>query len=224
MHAEAGPSARKIFHIDIGQGEDDTAVGMLSMSRTHWIFLLAVATLSVGAVNVYAGQFKRVTYYGVGYRQQPYHVVASHLTNSGNVDLAVGDYLSDRVSILLGNGDGTFQKALTFPVPAPIGIAVGDFNEDGIQDLAVVETGGTADGAIAIFLGDGKGHFKLSASYALGVGSDQVAVADLNGDGHLDVAVTNFGFGGAQGSVMTFLRRRPRQAERPQDLPAERRT
>ncbi|MGC1434427.1 MAG: VCBS repeat-containing protein [Terriglobales bacterium] len=168
-------------------------------------FLLASATLATITTVASAGQFKRVTYYGVGSRQQPYHVVASHLTNSGNVDLAVGDYLSDRVSILLGNGDGTFQKALTFPVPAPIGIAVGDFNEDGIQDVAVVETGGTADGAIAIFLGDGKGHFKLSASYALGVGSDQIAVADLNGDGHLDVAVTNFGFGGAQGSIMTFF-------------------
>jgi hypothetical protein len=162
-------------------------------------------TLMVALADASAGQFKHVTYYGVGSRQQPYHVVASHLTNSGNVDLAVGDYLSDRVSILLGDGDGTFQRALTFPVPAPIGIAVGDFNEDGIQDLAVVETGGTADGAIAIFLGDGKGHFKLSASYALGVGSDQIAVADLNGDGHLDVAVTNFGFGGAQGSIMTFF-------------------
>ena len=82
---------------------------------------------------------------------------------------------------------------------------MGDFNEDGTQDLAVVENGGTADGAIAIFLGDGEGHFKFSASYALGVGSDQIAIADLNGDGHLDVAVTNFGFGGAQGSIMTFF-------------------
>src|SRR5579863_9713802 len=168
-------------------------------------FLLAFAALAAMTTTSLAGQFKHVIYYGDGSRQQPYHVVASHLTSSGNVDLAVGDYLSDRVSILLGNGDGTFQKALTFPVPAPIGIAVGDFNEDGIQDLAVVENGGTANGAIAIFLGDGQGHFKLSGSYALGVGSDQVALSDLNGDGHLDVAVTNFGFAGAQGSIMTFF-------------------
>jgi FG-GAP-like repeat len=139
------------------------------MQRTIRSLAFAVAALAITTQSAGAGQFKKAVYYGAG--QRPYKVVTAQFTQSGNVDLAVGDYLSDRVSILLGNGDGTFQKALTFPVPAPIGIAVGDFNEDGIQELAVVETGGTGDGAIAIFLGDGQGHFKLSASYAIGVAS-----------------------------------------------------
>ncbi len=67
-----------------------------------------------------------------------------------------------------------------------------------------MEANGTGDGAVAIFLGDGKGGFKLSASYLIGVESVSVAVADFNGDGHLDVAVTNKGFS-SPGNVMTFF-------------------
>jgi hypothetical protein len=168
-----------------------------------WKLLLAVVALTV-VPTAWAGQFQRVTYYKVGSDQQPRQVVSAHLTHSGNLDLAITDYITEKLSILLGNGDGTFQKPLTFPVPAPVGIAAGDFNEDGIQDLAVVESGGTGNGAIAIFLGDGRGHFKLSASYEIGIESGEVAIADLNGDGHLDVAVTNPGFEGG-GNMMTFF-------------------
>jgi hypothetical protein len=69
----------------------------------------------------------------------------------------------------------------------------------------VVETNGTGDGAFAIFLGDGKGGFKLSASYPIGVESVKVAVADFNGDGHLDAAVTDQGFESRGGDVIVFF-------------------
>lgn len=154
--------------------------------------------------SIWAGQFRHVEYFKTG-STRPLAAVATHLTNSGNLDLALADYLTNQVSILLGNGDGTFQKSLNFEVPAPASLAAGDFNEDGIQDLAVVESGGTGDGAVAIFLGDGRGHFKLSARYEIGIESVHIAVEDFDGDGHLDVAVTNFGFEGGGTSVMTFF-------------------
>jgi len=69
----------------------------------------------------------------------------------------------------------------------------------------VVESGGTGDGALAIFLGDGKGDFRKSARYKLGPASGAVAVADFNGDGHLDIAATNAGVNGVGGSVMVFF-------------------
>jgi hypothetical protein len=75
-------------------------------------------------------------------------------------------------------------------------------------DLAVVEYGGTGHGALGIYLGDGKGSFGRSATYELGIEPVSVAVADFNGDGFLDVAVTNelgFGNGGQSGSVMVFF-------------------
>jgi FG-GAP-like repeat len=169
------------------------------MTRAAGIFLLAFL---LPTLNAQGGQFKRSTYYPAG--QRPYRVVVAELTSSGNVDLAVADWLSDQLVVLLGNGDGTFQKPLRVPVSAPISLAAGDFNEDGNLDLAVVEGNGTGDGTVALFLGDGKGGFKLSASYLLGPVSVGIAVADFNGDGHLDVAVTNKGFTGPR-NVMTFF-------------------
>jgi len=203
MGQPPGPSARKIFHIDIAQGGDDTAVGMSSMSRSLWVFLLAVATLSVGAEAALAGQFKRPAYYGAG--QRPFAVVAAHLTQSGNLDLALADWLSGQIVILLGNGDGTFQPPRKLPAPSPIELAVGDFNEDGNLDLAVVEANGTGNGALMIFLGDGEGGFKLSASYPVGIASGFVAVADFDGDGHLDAAVSDQGIDNTPGDVIVFF-------------------
>jgi len=172
------------------------------MGRMSQRVLLVLAMLWLSGVSASAGQFKHVVYRPAG--QRPYRVVATQLTVSGNLDLVLADYLSSQIVTLLGNGDGTFQKPIRFRAPSPIGLAAGDFNEDGIEDLAVVETGGTGDGAIALFLGDGKGGFKLSASYRIGVASVNVAVADFNGDGHLDVAITDQGFGNP-GDVMVFL-------------------
>jgi len=172
------------------------------MRSTFQKIVFVLATLWMSGVSASAGQFNHVVYSPAGRR--PYRVVATQLTSSGNLDLVFADYLSSQIVTLLGNGDGTFQKPIQFGAPSPIGLAVGDFNEDGIEDLAVVETGGTGDGAIAIFLGDGKGGFKLSASYRIGVASVNVAVADFNGDGHLDLAVTDQGFEGP-GDVTVFF-------------------
>ena len=169
------------------------------MMNAAVIFLLAISTLTL---NAQAGQFQKAAYFAAG--QRPYRIVEAELTKSGNLDLAVANYVLGEVVILLGNGDGTFQKPRKFSVQAPVGLAIGDFDGDGNLDLAVVESGGTGDGGIAIFLGDGKGGFRLSASYPTGIVSVSVAVADFNGDGHLDVAVTDQGFEGP-GDVIVFF-------------------
>jgi len=93
------------------------------------------------------------------------------------------------VSVLLGNGDGTFQTARAFPAGgAPESVAVGDFNGDGIPDLAVAGAGD-----VRLLLGNGDGSFQTTnVSYLTGSGSLSVAVADFNGDGWPDLAVANF--------------------------------
>jgi hypothetical protein len=172
------------------------------VKRAVWASVLILGTLVLGASSASAGQFKRAVYYRVG--QLPFEVITGQFTHSGNLDLAFANYLDDQLCILLGNGDGTFQKQRCFRAPAPGALASGDFNEDGNLDLAVVESGGTGNGALAIFLGDGNGGFKLAKSYPVGVASIAVAAGDFDGDGHLDVVVTNSGFQ-SPGSVMTFL-------------------
>jgi hypothetical protein len=90
------------------------------------------------------------------------------------------------VSILLGNGDGTFQTALNYPAGTVcFSVAVGDFNGDGKPDLAV------ANSSVSVLLGNGDGTFQAAVNYLAGPYSTSVAVGDFNGDGKLDLALTD---------------------------------
>ena len=104
---------------------------------------------------------------------------------------AVADFYDNTVSILLGNGDGTFTAATGSPVGVgryPESVAVGDFNGDGKLDLAVANYG---DNTVSILLGNGDGTFSLKSSPGVGSEPLSVAVGDFNGDGRLDIASAN---------------------------------
>lgn len=73
----------------------------------------------------------------------------------------------------------------------PQSIQVGDFNEDGKLDVVMVNYSGGGAGSVSVFLGNGDGTFQAKTDYATGNGPDSVVVADLNGDGHLDLAVAD---------------------------------
>lgn len=92
------------------------------------------------------------------------------------------------VGVLLGNGDGTFQPAVTYPCSHPQAVAVADVDGDGKPDLLVVNS---YDATVDVLLANGDGTFKPTVSYDTGsnVGAHSLAVADLNGDGRVDMAV-----------------------------------
>lgn len=122
-------------------------------------------------------------------------LVAADFNGDGKLDLAVvGDYVSSGgVTILLGNGDGTFAAAgpNLDPTADFALIATGDFNGDGIQDFVTpnyFEFGGSP----TIFLGKGDGTFTFKkTSLTLDYFPTSVVVGDFNGDGVLDLAFSD---------------------------------
>lgn len=106
------------------------------------------------------------------------------------------------VAVLLGNGDGTFQSPIISNSGGPrlgSGMAVADLNGDGLPDLVVSHSlcafsGDCPLGQIAVMLGQGDGHFRPFVSYASGGwNATGISIADLNGDGHLDLVVGGCG-------------------------------
>jgi hypothetical protein len=119
----------------------------------------------------------------------------STTTGSSTVDLAVANQTSNTVSILLGNGDGTFQPRTDLPTgTAPVAVAAAQLNSlsDSNLDLAVANHG---DNTVSIFLGNGDGTFKAETPIALpaGYAPSFIATGDFNGDGFTDLAVTDEG-------------------------------
>ncbi|HKB39524.1 MAG TPA: FG-GAP-like repeat-containing protein [Gemmataceae bacterium] len=109
-------------------------------------------------------------------------------------DLVAANTDDNAVSVLLGNGDGTFQSAQTFAVsPWPESVAVGDFNEDGKLDLATANYDYYGDNDVGILLGHGDGTFAPAVPLTNGTtqGSQGIATGDLNADGHKDLVVTS---------------------------------
>jgi hypothetical protein len=122
----------------------------------------------------------------VNYAVAAHAVVSGDFNNDTVLDLAVAN--GGGVSVLLGNGDGTFHQAPDSPTGVYLdSLAVGDLNGDGNLDLASAN-GGEVD----VLLGNGDGTFQTPIGFFFGWSPASVAVGDFNGDGKLDLgAVTN---------------------------------
>jgi hypothetical protein len=149
-----------------------------------------------------AGHFTSGNTYsiGTGTGHLPRTIATADLNLDGNLDLIVPDFENSAVAVLYGKGDGTFENAVEFPAgvlnqTAPGSVAVGDFNKDGKLDIVVSSTNAYLIlGGISVLLNTGGKTFAPPVLYTIpiNVGTAQVAVADLNLDGKLDVVEISY--------------------------------
>ena len=125
----------------------------------------------------------------------PVAVATGDFNGDGNLDMAVTNGDTTKLSILTGDGKGGFALGTTtYPLGYdPEAIVSADLNGDGKLDLAIANTG---SGNVSIFIGNGDGTFKAPVSYAAGSGDYGLATADLNNDGKLDLVTANYSDGG----------------------------
>jgi hypothetical protein len=113
----------------------------------------------------------------------------------GNLDVVTVSLDSQDISLMLGNGDGSFRSPTSFRNPfipflrTSVYGRTADFNSDGNLDIAVLKSG---DSNISIMLGDGKGSFGAATKFTTGNTAEDLVVGDLNSDKILDVATNSF--------------------------------
>lgn len=170
------------------------------------------AGLAEGVIGVLLGKgdgtFLPVVTYNSG-GDFAYSVVVADVNGDGKPDLLVADcgliginvcnHSNGLVGVLLGNGDGTFQPVVTYDSggSTTVSIAVADVNADGKPDVLLANECGNsstcADGSVGVLLGNGDGTFQKATTYDTKYAIDSVAVADVNGDGRLDLLVASSG-------------------------------
>ena len=175
------------------------------MSR-HREALTVVLSFLLLVINstAFGSSFKTAGNYAVG--NHPIAIAAGDFKGDGKVDLAVTNSGSKTVSVLLGNGDGTFGKAEEYEIGViPGALVIADLNGDGRADIVVRDANG---GKISVLLGSGNGSFEAHVEMSSGQiapellnrllarpvqlsgrQSSSVVFADFNGDGETDQAV-----------------------------------
>lgn len=190
----SGPPAGPMVIADFnGDGIPDLAVAMYGLATVSILLGKGDGTFAAPVVANLPSTATEVS-----------QLVAADFNGDGIPDLAVVDNYDSIISILLGNGDGTFTTGSAPSISVrPAGIATGDFNGDGKADLAVADS--YSDSTV-ILLGNGDGTFTTGETVHSGtVGSEtgglQITAADFNGDGKLDLAVAAGGTAGTSESV-----------------------
>ncbi len=192
-----------VFNPDHGI-TDDQGTFIATMASTSAELKSVAATFTGGAVSTGVDfQSCRGTMYLSPTKMvagtRPVAIATGDFNGDNKLDIVVVNQGDNNVTILLGNGDGTFTAAAKSSNVGnyPSAVAVGDFNGDKKSDLAVSNN---QDNGLSILLSNGDGTFAAAHDYPVGRLPQSVVTADFNGDQKLDLAVPN-----ADGNVYILL-------------------
>jgi len=188
LGGSAGPAS-------VGRASQPVALGNFKGDGSPGVAYIAVSSnpnrVTIAFGNAQAG-YSTTRSYVTGTNSTS--VVAADFNGDGKTDLAVaygGDGTTPGgVAVLLSNGDGTFAPVVNYAAGAsPISLAAYDLNHDGKLDLVVADNG-ASPGKVYVLLGNGNGTFGPATSFATNRNPLAVTIADFNGDGNPDLAVT----------------------------------
>jgi RHS repeat-associated protein len=166
-----------------GDGKLDLIIANGSSNEVSVLFQSSGASPNTGTVN-----FQPRLTLSTGSSSTPTALAMGDVNGDGIVDIVATKENDNTVAVLLNNGDGSFQSAVTYAVGAkPVAVVLGLFDSDTHLDLLTANETGQS---LTLLKGSSTGSFSPLSTYALGAEATRgLAIADLNGDNQLDVVV-----------------------------------
>jgi hypothetical protein len=179
-----GIGGGQAYNVALGDVNNDGNLDSISANfDTHSV------SVRLGAGN---GTFAGALDFDTGNFNAPYGITVGDVNNDGSLDILTANKFSSQVSVMRGNGDGTFQAVSNYSTGSltqPNAVVVGDLNSDGKLDVV---TANPTSNTVSVLYGSANGTLQTAVQYATHNFPQIVELGDLNSDGKLDLVSSNY--------------------------------